>query len=236
SSLSCLNTESWINTRISASDRAAAIAGRRSTASQKKLSSPQVKRKIVFGTMPISVSAMTIRAARGKIATSAALAASRRAIASKRAGRVTSDAGAESMAAGRPCPATSTLYSGAQPRRHKTVFKLSFQAVDANLSISTKGMARITRRKIDSAILVVSVAKYTVKRRGPGGNLYSKPDAYAFDCSTRHRRKGSAADAPHRRSPYDRDTRVAASRSNVQRYHFAMVIQERSAGRGCPSP
>src|SRR5262249_9580749 len=71
------------------------------------------------------------------------------------------------MAGGRPCPATSTLYSGAQPRRHKTVFKLSFQAADANLSILTKGMARITRRKIDSAILVVSVAKYTVKRRGP---------------------------------------------------------------------
>ncbi len=44
SNLSYLNCESWINARISASDSAAAIAGRRSTASQKKLSRPQVKR------------------------------------------------------------------------------------------------------------------------------------------------------------------------------------------------
>src|SRR5262249_21404369 len=31
------------------------------------------------------------------------------------------------------------------------------------------------------------------------GNLYSKPDAYAFDCSTRHRRREFSAGVPHRR-------------------------------------
>jgi hypothetical protein len=33
----------------------------------------------------------------------------------------------------------------------------------------------------------------------PAGNLYSKPDAYAFDCNTRHRPKECAAGVPHRR-------------------------------------
>ena len=53
--MSYLSRDSRIRTTIIRSDSAADKAGRRSTASQKKLNRPQVRQKTTFGTKPTSL-------------------------------------------------------------------------------------------------------------------------------------------------------------------------------------
>src|SRR5262249_61238147 len=72
--ISYLSRDSRISTTIIASDSAADTAGRRNTASQKKLSRPQVKQNTTFGTMAASLQSMRPSAA----TCSAAMSAHRR--------------------------------------------------------------------------------------------------------------------------------------------------------------
>src|SRR5262245_28639839 len=67
-------------------------------------------------------------------------------------------------------------------------------------------------------------------------HLSVKTGAYVIDCNTPHRRKELAAGVPRQRSTLGLGTRGAMCQSDVQQCHFATAIQERSAGRGYPSP
>ena len=86
--MSYLSRESRIRATIIASDSAAETAGRRNSASQKKLSRPQVRRNTAFGTMPTSLQAISASAAACSAAISRMRKASGRATASIAAQRL----------------------------------------------------------------------------------------------------------------------------------------------------
>ena len=107
--ISYLSRESRMTTTIIASASAADTIGRRRTASQKKLSRPQVKQNASFGTNPISVHKRRPRAQRWSAATSAIASLPRRGSAA--AQRLVKNAREGGMAAS-PCPAMTTFASG----------------------------------------------------------------------------------------------------------------------------
>jgi hypothetical protein len=109
--ISYLRRETRIRTTISTSDSAADSAGRRSTASQKKLSRPQTRQKTSFGTKPASLQSMRARAAACATAISTMRSIPRRPTASGAAQRLVRVAMKGGMAGG-PCPAMTTLTPG----------------------------------------------------------------------------------------------------------------------------
>ena len=102
--MSYLSRDSRIRTTIIASDSAADTAGRRNTASQKKLMRPHVRQNTTFGRTAASLQSMRRNAA----PCSAAMTAHRRMLAgvtaSDAAQRLVIDAMEGGMASG-PCPA-----------------------------------------------------------------------------------------------------------------------------------
>ena len=89
---------------IVASDSAAETAGRRSTASQKKLSRPQETANTSFGTMPTSLQRRSPSAAKCSAAVTRQPKPARASAAPDAAQRLLRNAKEESMA-GSPCPA-----------------------------------------------------------------------------------------------------------------------------------
>ncbi len=78
--------------------------------------------------------------------------------------------------------------------------------------------------------------RQTVGQLDATAHLYVMPSAYVLDCNTPHRRKVSGVDASRRRCPFGPGNHDVVCRSDVLQFHFATAIQERSAGRECPSP
>src|SRR5215475_14520297 len=124
--ISYLSCDSRIRMTITTSDSAADTAGRRNTASQKKLMRPHVRQNTTFGRTAASLQSMRPSAA----PCSAAISAHRRKLAgvaaSDAAQRLVIDAMEGGMASG-PCPAMTTLNPRHTDRRHKTALNLSFQ-------------------------------------------------------------------------------------------------------------
>ncbi len=111
--ISYLSRDSRIKATIVTSDSAAATAGRRSSASQKKLTSPQVSRKTQLAITPPSLHTMSASAHRCKAATGPIRARTRPQPANVAAERLDRDASEGDMAR-RPCPAMKTPLSGAR--------------------------------------------------------------------------------------------------------------------------
>src|SRR5262245_63617105 len=124
--ISYLSRESRIRTTISTSDSAADSAGRRVTASQKKLSTPQQRKKTSCGTKPTSLQNMRLRAAACAAAISAMRSAPRRPTVSGAAQRLVRVAMKGGMARG-PCPAMTTVDARHTDRCHQTALIPSFQ-------------------------------------------------------------------------------------------------------------
>src|SRR5262245_11239260 len=124
--ISYLSRDSRIRTTISTSDSAADSAGRRVTASQKKLSRPQTRQKTTFGTKPTSLQSMRASAAACAAAISAMRRAPRRPTASGAAQRLVRVAMKGGMTGG-PCPAMTTVDARHTDRRHQTALIPSFQ-------------------------------------------------------------------------------------------------------------
>src|SRR6266404_7683255 len=68
----------------------------------------------------------------------------------------------------------------------------------------------------------------------PGARLCPTLSACAPHCSTPHNKKEFAAGVPHQRSASGPGTRGARCQSDAPHTRFAMAIQVRSVGRGCP--
>jgi hypothetical protein len=107
--ISYLSRESRMSTTTIASDSAADTIGRRSTASQKKLSRPHVKQKASFGTRPVSLQTRRPSAAKCRAAIRAIPSLPRGLSAA--AQRLVRDA-REGGIAGGPCPAMTDFASG----------------------------------------------------------------------------------------------------------------------------
>src|SRR6516165_10931597 len=122
--ISYLSCDSRIKTTIITSDSAADTAGRRSKAIQKKLSMPQVRRKIAFGTIATSLQAMSTSVARWNAAISPMPQASRRRTASVAAQRLVSD-GMESTMARTPVPGYDHFYVRRMGSCNRSAFVIS---------------------------------------------------------------------------------------------------------------
>ena len=109
--MSYLSCDSRVTTTITVSDSAADTAGRRSSASQKKFSRPQVNRKTELATMPASYQYMSPSAARCSAAISPRCMKFRRVTASGAAQRLVRNAMDGGMAR-HPCPAMIYLTPG----------------------------------------------------------------------------------------------------------------------------
>ena len=99
--MSYLSRDTRIRTTIIANESAPAMTGRRSKASQKKLSTPHVRQKMSFGTKPTSLQTMSDSAARCSAAISAIGNVPRGVTASGAAGRLVRNARDGGMAAAR---------------------------------------------------------------------------------------------------------------------------------------
>src|SRR5512145_350397 len=124
--ISYLSRDSRIRTTMIASERPAATAGRRSSASQKKLSRPQVRQKTTLDTNAASLQTMRANAARCSAAINAMRSVQPEVTVSGAAQRLVREAMEGGMASG-PCPAMITLNVRHTDRCHETALILSFQ-------------------------------------------------------------------------------------------------------------
>src|SRR5262249_8406794 len=128
--ISYLSCDSRIRMTITTSDSAADTAGRRNTASQKKLSRPQVRQNTTFCRTATSLQSMRPSAAKWSGVMSRIRRMPAGVAASDAAQRLVTNAMEGGMASG-PCPAMTHLNSRHTDRRHKTALNLSFQGQTA---------------------------------------------------------------------------------------------------------
>ena len=144
--MSYFSRDSRSSTTISASDSAAATAGRRSKASQKKLSRPQVSRKNTLGTTATSVHAISASAMRWSAATSRMCRKSRRATAPIAVRRLIRN-DREGGMAGAPVPGNDHLFGV----RHTD--RLSYDCINFVISRSQRRARAGWRLNIVNSVL-----------------------------------------------------------------------------------